>query len=315
MSDLPEPMPAGYRSQAVTKADAQAVHRLVTVCEHELLGRAVTGFDRVAADLGAPAGEPAPDTVLVRDSKGRPVGWVWVKGRRARVHVHPEHRGRGLGRSLLDWAEARAGRSGADRLSQSVSDSDEAARSLLRSSGYFPLVTEWLLAIAMPVEPEVPKPPSGIRVRPFRPGDERAAYEVTEDAFDEWQSRRQTYEEWARRTVERASFEPGASPVAFAGDRMVGVVLSIDVPGSDEGYVERVAVRNDHRTRGIARMLLRQTFRTFYDRGKRACTLWTHTDTGALSFYEGIGMTVRRSATVYSKILTTGEQPAVPARR
>ncbi|MEU0007223.1 GNAT family N-acetyltransferase [Streptomyces sp. NPDC006314] len=313
MSDLPEPWPLGYRSRSATTADVQAVHRLVTECERRLLGRAVTGFERIAADLGLPDQEPKPDSVLVRDSKGDPAGWGWMKGRRARVHVHPDHLGRGLGRSLLDWAEARARRLGIDRLSQSVPDSDHMANALLRSSGYFPLVTEWLLEITMPVEPEVPEPPAGITVRPFRPGDAQAAYQVTEDAFDEWQQRRKTYAEWARLTVERATFEPAASPVAFAGGQMVGVVLSSDVPGSDEGYVERVAVRRDHRARGIARMLLREAFRTFYHQGKGTCTLWTHTGTGALSLYERIGMTVQRSSTVHSKALTIEQRPPGPA--
>lgn len=40
-------------------------------------------------------------------------------------------------------------------------------------------------------------------------------------------------------------------------------------------------------------VMLQHTFRTFYQQGKRTSTLWTHSDTGALSFYERIGMTVR----------------------
>ncbi|MFE9572677.1 GNAT family N-acetyltransferase [Streptomyces sp. NPDC006692] len=298
-------LPIGYRSRSATVADAHAIHRLVTACEYELHCRAVTGSDRIVADLSLPGLEPKFDTVLVRDSEGEPAGWGWVKGRRSTVHVHPDHRGRGLGSSLLAWAEARAQQLGNDRLAQTVSDGDHAAVALLRSSGYSQLVTEWLLEIAMSVEPEVPEPPEGVTVRAFRPGDEQAAYQVTEDAFDEWQQRRKTYAEWARHTVERATFDPAASPVAIAGGQMVGAVLSLGVPGNDEGYVERVAVRRDHRNRGIARMLLHTAFRTFYRQGKQTCTLWTHSDTGALSLYERIGMTVQRSSTVYSKTFTT----------
>ncbi|MGW1208081.1 GNAT family N-acetyltransferase [Streptomyces sp. NPDC002499] len=279
---------------------------MVTACEQELHGRATTGVDSIAADLSLPGLDLESDTVLIRDSSGELAGWGWVRGRRSTVDVHPDHRGRGLGRSLLAWAEARALHVGSERLAQTVSDSDQAAVALLRSSGYTPLVTEWLLGIEMPIEPVVSAPPEGVTVRPFRSGDGRAAHQLTEDAFDEWQQRRKSYEEWARHTVERATFEPAASPLAFAGDQMVGAVLSLDVPGNDEGYVERVAVRGDHRNRGIARMLLRETFRAFYLQGKRTCTLWTHSDTGALSLYERIGMTVQRSSTVYSKTLTAG---------
>jgi hypothetical protein len=109
------------------------------------------------------------------------------------------------------------------------------------------MVTAWRLEIAMPTEPAVPEPPAGITVRSFQPGDEGAAYQLTEDAFDEWQERRKSYQEWARLTVERATFAPSL----------------------------------------------------------RTCTLWTHSDTGALSLYERLGMTVRHSSTVYRKALDT----------
>lgn len=301
---LPKQWPTGWRSRAATIGDAGAVHRLVTAYENERHGRAVTGLDRIAADLSLPGSDLASDTLLVCDSGGEPVGWGWVRGRRATVHVHPDHRDLGLGSALLAWSEARARQAGGDRLAQTVSDDDRAAIALLRSRGYAPLVTEWLLEIALPARPELSEPPTGITVRPFRAGDERAAHQLTEDAFDEWQQRRKTYAEWARHTVERSTFEPDASPLAFAGGLMVGAVLSLDDPGSDEGHVERVAVRHDHRNRGIARLLLREAFRAFHGRGKRTCALWTHSDTGALSLYERIGMTVRRSSTVYSKTLT-----------
>lgn len=300
------PVPVGYRSRPATAADVPAVHRLVTACEVALHGRATTGSDHVAADLGAPAPGAASDAVLVHNSEGELAGWARVKGRRATVDVRPGHTGRGLGGLLLAWTEERARQLGGDRLAQTVPDNDHAATALLTSRGYSRLVTEWLLEMAMPSEPDVPEPPAGVTVRAFRAGDEQSAYQLTEDAFDEWQQRRKAYAEWARHTVERETFAPTASWVALAGDRMVGAVLALDVPGDDEGYVERIAVRRDLRNRGIARVLLRESFRAFHRQGKRGCTLWTHSDTGALTLYERIGMTVRRTATVHSKALTAG---------
>lgn len=299
----PQWLPAGYRCRPADTADAGAVWGLVAACERELDGRATTGADRIAAELTLPGVRPESDTLLVHDGTGGTAGFAWVRGRRARVHVHPAHRGRGLGAALLGWTETRARELGSDRLAQTVSDSDSAATALLRADGYSRLVTEWLLEIAPADEPEVPDPPAGITVRPFRDGDAEAAYQLTEDAFDEWQPRRKTYEEWARHTVERATFLPAASPVAFADGQMVGAVLSLDVPDHDEGYVDRVAVRRDHRDRGIARALLREAFRAFHHRGRPVCTLWTHSGTGALPLYESLGMTVRHSSTVYCKAL------------
>ncbi|MGM0348703.1 GNAT family N-acetyltransferase [Streptomyces sp. Adlamb9] len=300
--------PAGYRVRPATTADTDAVHRLVGAGERALHGLATTDADRIAADLGMAGDAAACDTVLVTGPAGDPAAWGWVRGRRATAHVHPGHRGRGLGTALLAWSEARARELGGDRLAQTISDSDLAAAALLRSAGYVRVVTEWLLEMPLPGEPVVPEPPAGITVRAFRAGDEEAAYRLTEDAFDEWQQRRKPYAEWARLTVGRTTFAPSASPLAFEGDRLVGAVLSLDTGDLDggEGYVERVAVRRDQRNRGIARLLLREAFRAFYLQGKRSCVLWTHSDTGALALYERIGMTVRRSSTVYGKALVVG---------
>ncbi|WKE67861.1 GNAT family N-acetyltransferase [Streptomyces sp. WP-1] len=312
--------PAGYRVRPADTADTAAVHRLVGAGERALHGLATTDADRIAADLGMAGGGSAGDTVLVTGPAGDPAAWGWVRGRRATVHVHPGHRARGLGAALLAWSEARARELGADRLAQTISGSDLGAVALLRSGGYVGVVTEWLLEMPLTGEPVVPEPPAGITVRAFRAGDEEAAYRLTEDAFDEWQQRRKPYAEWARRTVGRATFAPGASPLAFEGDRLAGVVLSSDpgagseadagpVPGTlggGEGYVDRVAVRRDQRDRGIARLLLQEAFRAFYLQGKRSCVLWTHSDTGALGLYERLGMTVRRSSTVYGKALVAG---------
>ena len=126
-------------------------------------------------------------------------------------------------------------------------------------------------------------------------------------AFLEWPDRRvRSYEEWACLNIERPVFAPGLSPLAFQGERLVGAVLSLDSPESDEGYVHSVAVHRDYRNRGIARSLLVHAFRGFHRQRRRRCVLWTHSDTGALSLYEKIGMTVRRISTHFSRSLTDG---------
>ncbi|XIG79282.1 GNAT family N-acetyltransferase [Streptomyces sp. SGAir0957] len=233
---------------------------------------------------------------------GRVVARAWVD-RRSEVDVHPEHRGRGLGAALLGWTLARAGQVGTARVVQTVPDADAEGTALLRAHGFQPLVTAWLLQFVMPAEPDVPETPAGITVRPFRVGDGPAAHILVQDAFDEWQERRQAYGEWAAHTVERPAFAPRQSALAFAGDRLVGAALALRVPGTSEGHLEQVAVHRDHRGRGIARLLLRHTFRAFHRTGLRSCTLWTHSDTGALDLYLRVGMTVRHSSTVHRKHL------------
>jgi ribosomal protein S18 acetylase RimI-like enzyme len=293
-------------TRPATPADAPAIYRLVAACERAWDGRVETGLDGVVANLARPALDLARDTALVHDPAGELVGWGWVHlGRRAEVHVRPDHCGRGLGTRLLAWAQARSREVGSERVGQNVSDGNAAAGALLRAHGYQARATSWLLSTAaLTAPPEVPEPPGGIAIRCFRPGDELATYRMVEDAFNEWQQRPRTYEEWAGQTIGRATFVPALSPLAFDGDRLVGAVLSLERPDSAEGYVERVAVHRDYRNRGVARALLRYAFRGFHQRGRPTCVLWTHSETGALSLYERVGMAIRASSTHLSKPLT-----------
>lgn len=311
----PPVLPSGYLSRPATPADAPAIHALVAARERALYGRAETDPAGIAAELTLPGVDPPLDTLLVHHRGGELAGRAWVKrGRRTAIDVHPGHLGLGLGTALLTWAETRARAAGGERLAQTVPDADRAAVALLRSRGYEVLATAWRLEIAMPDEPDVPEPPAGVTVRRFRAGDGRAAHRLTEDAFDEWQQRRRSYEEWARATVELASFAPALSPLAFADGQLVGAVLALEVPGTGEGYIERVAVCRDHRHRGIARLLLRHAFCDCYRHGWRSCALWTHSETGARSLYERVGMTVRRSSTVHAGALTGHDAVGASAR-
>ncbi|MFJ3794202.1 GNAT family N-acetyltransferase [Kitasatospora sp. NPDC090091] len=316
MSELLPTLPTGYRARPASAEDLGAVHRLVAVCERDLYGRAQTDTGGVAADFARPGLVPESDTLLVHGPDGRLAAHAWVD-RRSKVDVHPGHRGRGLGAALLDWAEARARQAGGGQIVQTVPDGDTAAVALLRSRGYEPMVTEWQLefGLAGGAAPAVPEPPEGIAVRPFRPGgaagesDARAAHRLVQDAFDEWQPRRMAYEEWARHTVERPAFAPAMSVLAHVGGQLVGAAIALDLPDTNEGYLEQVAVRRDHRNRGIARLLLRHAFRAFQQQGRRSCTLWTHSDTGALALYLRVGMTIRHSSTVHRKSLVPARPP------
>jgi mycothiol synthase len=286
-----------FTTRPATLDDAPAIHQLIAAAEQLWHGQAESAPDAVAADLQRPLITLDLDTRVV-ESNDQLVAWAWVHGgRRAQIDVHPSYVGLGLGTQLLDWAETRAREHGSDWLAQTVDDADETGTALLRSRGYDVLATNWLLE--RPVDGAVPTLPDGVTLRPFAPGDARAVHQVVQDAFDEWQPRRHEYEEWAKTTIERPSFDPELSPVAVAGDEVIGVALSLHLPDSPDGYVEQVAVRRDFRGRGLARALLTVAAQGAGRRGKRSLTLWTHSGTGALAMYERLGMTVRRSTTVY----------------
>jgi ribosomal protein S18 acetylase RimI-like enzyme len=220
--------------------------------------------------------------------------------------VRPSHRGRGIGSALLEWTEGRAAETGEHAVTQMVTAANLAAAELFRGHGYGPAETAWLLQIRFEDgPPPSPATPEGITIRTYRSGeDDEAAYRVIEDAFNEWRERtRQTFEEWRAMWVSHPAFAPALSPLAFDGDELVGAIVYLDYPESDEGWVQQLATKASHRHRGIARALLHHAFGMAYAAGKPACGLSTNSLTGALSLYEKVGMHVRRSYTRWAKTL------------
>lgn len=263
-------------------------------------GRVQTDVSHVVADLSLPGLDPRLDALVVRDPAGEVVARAWVKfGRRCAIDVHPAYTGRGLGGALLDWAEARARQFGEQQMGQTVTDRDASAVALLGARGYVPTAHQWLLEYSLSEDPGEIETPAGVTIRRFRPEDARNVYELCEDAFAFSRARRFTFEEWAESTSKRSAFVPELSPLAFVGGELVGYILSLEDPDTEEGYIDQLAVREDQRGRGIAKALLFTVFRDFQQRGRSTTTLFTHSRLSALSLYEHIGMTVRRSDTIY----------------
>lgn len=293
-------VPAPYRCRPASLDDARAVHRLIGAVEADLFGRTETDADHFATVIARPGFDARRDAVTVTGADDAVVAWAWVN-RRSEVHVHPAHRGRGLGTALLRWIEARARQSGTERVVQSVPDRDTAAVRLLAVHGYEPIATAWLSGIDCATVAAAPL--DGIAIRAWRAGDAHAAHRVTVAAFGDWNQRPMAFGEWAAHTVERSGFDQAASMVALDGEDLVGALIAMAAPGGD-GVIESLAVGHGHRRRGIARALLEHAFAAFAAAGRSRCTVWTHTDTGALSLYQRVGMGVERTATIFATRLS-----------
>jgi ribosomal protein S18 acetylase RimI-like enzyme len=297
-------LPTGLGSRAATIGDVDAMTELIAACELDADGVAEIGREDLVVDFGRSGFEPALDTVLVFDGDVL-VACAEVWRGRAEADVHPTHRGRGIGTSMLAWAEGRARELGSPTIGQTVTDANAAAIELFGLNGYAPKFTSWILEIRLDEGPP-PEPvlPEGIRVRTFEPDrDEKEVFRLIDNAFDEWPDRDEpwSYEDWRTLVIDHPSFAAEASPLALDGDEIVGAALSFDVPG--EGWVQQLATKATHRHRGIARVLLQHAFGGFHSRGKTLCGLNTDSRMGALGLYEKVGMSVRRSYTRYSKQL------------
>ncbi|MGZ8628532.1 MAG: GNAT family N-acetyltransferase [Actinomycetota bacterium] len=304
MDDAVIELPAGYTARAASREDVGVVFDLVAAAEEHLDGVAEIDVDDVEMDFGRVGFDPATDCVIVLDGD-TPVGWADVYKERAEADTHPAYYGRGIGTALLRWTERRAAEDGAGKVSQTVTDNNATAAELFRTNGYEPAWISWILEIGFTEPPATHDPPEGITLRAYDPAtDERTAYRLIDDAFNEWEGRTSLpFDEWAAFVIRHPSFSPELSRLAFDGDELVGAALCFDYAEDREGWVQQLATKAPHRHRGIARALLYDAFSSFYERGKRRCGLSTESRTGALTLYERVGMAVRRSYTRYTKPL------------
>lgn len=311
----PEPtFPPGLTRRGASVADIPAVTALVRAAEEADAGEPSVTVEDVESDWQLPGFDPAVDVLLVCED-GRIVAYAEVPGWRTEATVHPDARQRGIGTAILAWIERRAAeRAPQDekvRVGQTVIDTNVAAISLFVRHGYTPRYTAWALRLPDDAIFDHPPLPEGITIRPYDAArEEFQVYRVVEDAFNEWPTRvPSSLDDWRSGVTGRTDFDPSLLLVAVHAGEVVGV--SFGIPYPDEGWVQQLAVRRDHRGRGLAKALLRASFDEFRRRGFPEVGLSTDSRTGALDLYLDVGMIVRASYTHYSKLLT----PAVPDPR
>ncbi|MGE0540014.1 MAG: GNAT family N-acetyltransferase [Dehalococcoidia bacterium] len=308
--------PDGFHHRSPTIDDAPAVASLIAACQQADIGKPEMTTEELLQDWhGIDLSEEA---VVVVDGAGRIVGSADILNRSyvsvsVYGYVHPEHRGRGVGRFLVDWGEQWAG----DRMNLAPPDarvsvrhyvlaSHASARALIEGAGYLPVRGVYVMEIDLLASPE-PRWPEGIMVRTFIPGqDERAAFETHEDAFrDHWGRPPGTFERFLSMT-QQPEFDPTLWFLASDRGELAGVTLAKTVAG--RGWVEGVGVRRPWRGRGLALALLQHAFAAFHERGVRNVGLSVDAEslTGAPRVYDRAGMRVTQSYVIHEKELRTG---------
>ena len=134
-------------------------------------------------------------------------------------YVHPELRGRGVGSTLLDLAEARA----LERVGEAPPEArialhnshlvgDEAAPTLLAAKGFSPVRTFFRMVADLDGTDLTPAWPEGIDVRPLDVETHgRLLHAADEEAFaEEWGYTPMPYDAWTKRVFDEDAVRPGA---------------------------------------------------------------------------------------------------------
>ncbi len=291
----------------LAKADGTEEFYEVEDLREELQG---VGFDPVLDSVGA-----WQDGRLVGAGKlwiaGNP-GWDGKATVRIEGGVHPDYRGQGIGRQLMERLEPRAQQLAAERhpgievwLSASGGLPGASVRPLLEHRGY--QLARYYHDLKRPLTGELPDASDG-RVEVYRPELADVIRLAHNEAFAEhWGSAPRNEEQW-QEIVELRSFRPACSFVSLAEDGSVDAYVLASAFMAHELYIGLVGTRPRARGRGLARACLAASLRAGAASGLTEVALAVDSEngSGAGRLYESMGFSRVRVSAVYRKLLPAG---------
>jgi ribosomal protein S18 acetylase RimI-like enzyme len=319
--------PLRWRAPTVDDADAWAglIAAMETV---DKLGEMYSA-EELAEELTSPGVDPAVDGRLGFAGDGELVAFGLVAGRPAtetidlhRVQLwgglHPEWRGRGIGRELLGWmtqhgeAKHRTDHPDVEGLLEVACAEQEATKvAMLERAGFTPL-RYWydMVCDLRTAEIDAPEIPPGLTIERYRPELADATRAAHNEAFaDHWGSTPASAERWQHSYVGQSTFRPDLSFVVVDGDDVVAYLLTVVYPqddvvrGGPHGWISHLGSRRSHRGKGLATSLLQTACRAYRDLGFIEALLGVDVEnpSGALGFYERFGFTVDGRRTSYGR--------------
>jgi mycothiol synthase len=296
-----------FRLDPAASVDAAAVTEIIVALESSLYGQSTfsqADLEDEWVDL-----DLTQNVRVVRDGD-RIIGYGAVREEGefwgAEGYVHPDERGRGIGKFIATGLEEHAVRCGAYRVLTRAFDVDSAARGLLQSLGYRAVRVFREMRVELEAPPPAPTWPAGLRVVPFDPErDAQEFHAAHEEAFaDHWENTPREFEPWSHRFLGSERFDPTLWCMVRAGDEIAaGTICTANTYGG--GWVHALFTRRPWRKRGVGAALLDASFARFWERGERSVGLGVDTAnvTGAFRLYERAGMLPKLGLVIYEKRL------------
>ncbi len=280
------------------------------------------------ADELAPWVDLNRDTALGFDEDGvaRAFGFVQIRpGDTTQLRafcwgaVHPQWRGRAIGRSLLAWQLGRARALVAARraelgpqvpgaaLLHMEEHLHDAARLAERAGLHR---ARWMSIMRRDLSRPIPEAvaPQGLRLVPFSAELDEPLRLAHNEAFTEhWGFQphdRQTWQTWS---TGHRNFRPDWSFALLDGEEIAAYALSAgyeqdwEAQGYTEGWTSKLGVRAPWRRRGLAKVLLAASLEAFRRDGMQYGGLDVDSEnpTGAVSLYTGMGYEVLRRSVAW----------------
>ena len=293
-------------------ADLQAIVDLFNAIEATDQVGAGTSVAELQDDLDNPMIDTTRDMVLWEDDSGQLValGALWMHPADQLIEayfwmcVHPDARGIGLERDVIDWGTERLGEIAAvrklpARLRLSTRDDNAYLISTFDRNGFQFDRSFFDMARSLNQPIEAMPLPEGFTIRPLDGENELAAWVETFNLsfIDHWNHHDMTIERrlhW----MKSLDYRPELDLVAVAPDGTLAAFsyCSIETAnnqrmGVRDGWVADLGTRRGYRKRGLARALLAASLRTIKAAGMDTAKLGVDTQNpnGALRLYESVG--------------------------
>ncbi|HYP22461.1 MAG TPA: GNAT family N-acetyltransferase [Actinomycetota bacterium] len=221
--------------------------------------------------------------------------YAWVFEGLADVKVHPDARGHGLGRRLLETTERRAAEQGSrdGNLRQNVTNRMPDARALLEANGYVYSHHYARMEIDLAEAPGVPPPPEGVVLRNYEVGpDDAIVHAAFNRAWSQYEGERwepEPLDRWMD-AVESEDFDAAHWHLAIEDGDVVGFCLGERY--GDNGWIQYLGIVPEQRGRGLGRVMLMRGLAGFHAEGVRRVELTVSSENvpAARALYESAGM-------------------------